>query len=224
MAFLTAHILVVVLLVAGIATFLWLLQFRDRLQMTWWAALIFSIIHVLYGVFCVRIFAVFEGASIGSMSIFGAVFFMPIGYFLGAKLFKRPVKEVFDIFTIPMIFTLLCARVNCLVSGCCYGLNIGHTDLRWPTRESEMLFYIIFLLIVAPRVKKAVMNGKVYPIYMLAYGIFRGINEFFRYSATTTSMFHLSHVWAIISLAIGLTILLVMRNREKQTTGPPVSA
>ena len=47
------------------------------------------------------------------MSIFGAVFFMPVGYYLGAKLFRRPLADVFDIFAVPMIFTLFCSRINC---------------------------------------------------------------------------------------------------------------
>lgn len=215
MAFLREHVLLVILILAGTATFLWLLQFRSRLRMTWWAALGLSVLHVLFGVLCVRVFARLEGASVGSMSIFGAVFFMPIGYFLGAKLFRRPMAEVFDIFSIPMIFTLFCSRINCLIAGCCHGLEIGHTGLRWPTRETEMLFYLVFLLLVAPKVRKGETGGRVYPIYMLAYGIFRAVNECFRYSSATESIFHLSHVWALLSIAIGLSVCLVMRNRNK---------
>lgn len=216
MSFLRSHVLLLILLFAGAMTFLWLLQFRKRLHMTWYAALILALVHVMYGVFCVRIFARFEGASVGSMSIFGAVFFMPIGYYLGAKLFKRPVAEVFDIFTVPMVFTLLCSRVNCLIAGCCIGTHIGNTNLLYPTREAEMLFYVIFLSIVAPRVWKGLMNGKLYPIYMVSYGVFRGICEFFRYSATATGILHLSHLWAVISLTLGIAIYFAMQHREKR--------
>ncbi len=98
--------LLLVLILAAVTTFVWLLQFQKRLRMPWWAALLLSILHVIYGVVCVRAFARLEGASSGAMSIFGAVFFMPVGYFLGAKLFRRPLADVFDIFAVPMIFTL----------------------------------------------------------------------------------------------------------------------
>ena len=216
MDFIRHHVLLLVLVLAGLATFLWLLKFRGRLRMTWWAALLLSVVHVFFGVLCVRVFARMEGASVGSMSIFGAVFFMPVGYYVGSRLFKRPVAEVFDIFAIPMIFTLLCSRFNCLASGCCYGLNIGSTSLRWPTREAEILFYIIFLLIMAPKVWKGISRGRVYPVYMIAYGIFRGIVEFFRYSSTTTNLFHLSHVWALVSLVTGVCILLAMKKRDRK--------
>lgn len=206
------HVLLCVLLLAAIFTFLWLLRFRQRLRMTWWAALLLSILHVLYGVACVRVFARFEGAGVGAMSIFGAVFFMPLGYFLGAKLFKRSAAEVFDIFAIPMIFTLLCSRINCLAAGCCIGLPIGGTGFRWPTREAEMLFYLVFLAIEAPKVLRGRTKGEVYPLYMLCYGAFRAVVECFRYSAATNHLFHLSHVWAVLSLAVGLAIFAEIKN------------
>lgn len=217
MAFLRSHILILILVLAGAATFLWLLRFRARLRMTAWAALGLSILHVLFGVFCVRIFARFEGASAGSMSIFGAVFFMPVGYFLGAKLFRRPAADVFDVFAVPMIFTLFCSRINCLVSGCCLGLTIGNTPFRWPTRETEMLFYLIFLALTAPRVLRGGMRGRLYPIYMIAYGVFRGVNECFRYSSETQGLFHRAHIWAAISIAVGLAVWLLLRRRQAQT-------
>lgn len=212
--FLNEHMLVLILAVAGLATYVWLLLFRQRLKMTWWSSLLLSVLHVLYGVACVHVFAKFEGAGIGAMSIFGAVFLMPLGYFLGAKLFKRPVTEVFDIFAVPMVFTLFCSRINCLVSGCCTGLEIGHSGLHWPTREAEMLFYLVFLALLAPRVKRAEMRGRVYPLYMVSYGIFRAIIECFRYSPTYNSIFHLTHIWALLSIAIGLSVYFELRERS----------
>lgn len=215
--FIEEHVLLWVLLAAAIFTFFWLLHFQKRLRMTWWAALLLSILHVLYGVACVRVFARLEGADSGAMSIFGAVFFMPLGYFIGGKLSKRPMAEVFDIFAVPMIFTLLCSRVNCLYSGCCLGLPIGESGLRWPTREAEMLFYAVFLLLEAPKVWKRRTKGELYPLYMLCYGAFRFVVEFFRYSSTTSSPFHLSHVWAILSFAVGLAIFAQMKKHAKRT-------
>lgn len=214
--FVKEHVLWWILLFAAVFTFYWLLQFRKRLRMSWQAALPLSLLHVVFGVACVRVFARLEGADAGAMSIFGAVFFMPIGYYLGAKLFKRQTAEIFDIFAVPMIFTLLCARVNCLFSGCCLGLPIGSTGLRWPTREAEMLFYLTFLLVEAPKVRKGKTRGEVYPLYMFAYGSFRFVVEFLRVSTSTNPPFHLSHAWAILSLAVGLAIFAFMKKQAKR--------
>ena len=72
------HFLLIILLAAGAATFAWLLAMRKRLEMKWYMALLLSVLHVLAGVACVKVFARMEGAGSGAMSIFGAVLFMPV--------------------------------------------------------------------------------------------------------------------------------------------------
>lgn len=211
------HFLLLMLAAAAVFTFVWLLQFRERLRMTWYAALVFSILHVLYGVTCVKVFAVMEGASAGSMSLFGAVFFMPLGYWAAAKLSKRPMAQVFDICAVPMIFTLMLARCNCIVSGCCLGRYMFHTQMRWPTREAEIVFYLVFLALIIPRVWKGTTKGRAYPLYMAAYGAFRAVIECFRESSSET-LLHLSHVWAFLALALGLSIYIELNNRTKKKT------
>ena len=187
--------------------------------MHWAAALGLSLFHVAWGVFCVKIFAVLEGnePGAGAMSLFGAVFFMPPAYWLGARLSKRSTAEVFDIFAICMIFTLLCARVNCLFAGCCLGRLISaQSALRWPTRELELVFYLIFLLRMAPPVWKGRSYGQVYPLYMLSYGVVRSILECFRVSSSS-NLFHLSHVWALASVAVGAAFYAELkRGRERK--------
>ena len=215
--FLQQNSLYLLLALAAVFTFLWLLHARERLRMTWYAALGLSLLHVAYGVLCVKVFAVLEGnePGAGAMSLFGAVFFMPLAYWLGAKLTKRRTAEVFDIFAICMIFTLMCARVNCLFAGCCLGRQISSASaLRWPTRELELIFYLVFLLRLAPAVWKNRTYGQVYPLYMFAYGIVRSILECFRVSSSN-NLFHLSHVWALASVAVGAAFYAELkRGRE----------
>lgn len=220
-AYIDHHMLTFLLGTAAVLTYLWLVLLRDRLRIQWWTALILSILHVLYGVFCVKVFAIveagFDMSIAGAMSLFGGVFFMPIAYWLGAKLFSRSYKEVFDIFTIPLVFTLLLARINCLHAGCCYGMPIpGGNGLRWPTREAELLFYAVFLFFVGRRVWNKEMRGTAFPVYMASYGLFRMITETFRYKETN-SLLHLSHLWAFLSFSIGLSIYYEMIRRDRVT-------
>ena len=210
--FIKENSLVILLTAASIFTFFWLYLQRVRLKMRLYAVFIITILHVLYGVMTVKIFATLEGSP-GGMSLFGAVFLMPIAYYLGARMTKRPVAEVFDILTICMIFTLMCARINCLISGCCLGRQISyHTAARWPTRETELIFYIVFLLAAIPKVRQRKTVGMVYPVYMVAYGLFRAVNECFRESASP-GIFHLSHVWAFLTLGIGISVLMEKKKR-----------
>lgn len=200
----------------------WLFHFQDRLKMKWWAILIISVLHTVYGVLTVKVFAFaeagFDSSSLGNMSIFGGVFLMPLAYFLGAKLFKRKPSEVFDIFTICMMFTLMCARINCIISGCCFGLMLpGLNGVRWPTRELEVAFYVVLLIVLGRKVLRGRTHGEIYPLYMAAYGAFRFVTEFFRYSEHSAGIFHLSHLWALIAFGLGVSIYYELQSKNKKT-------
>ena len=211
--------------IAAVFTVFWIGKNRSRLSMPVWAVPIFSVLHVIIGVLFVRVFAFLESAgqsSPGAMSLFGAVFFMPAAYFAGAKIFKRKTSEVFDIFSIGMILTLFCARINCLASGCCLGRVInGSEGLRWPTREAELVYYVIFLVLMIPRVRKGVTAGRVYPLYMLSYGCTRALLEIFRESSSK-GIWHISHIWAFISIAIGASVYIEIKNRKGRLKKPAI--
>ena len=210
--FLYHHFLYVMLSAATVFAAVWLLLLRKRLDLHPAVAILLAVLHTAYGVLCVRAFARMEGAGSGAMSLFGAVFFMPVAYYLGAKFTKRPMAEVFDVFTIPMIFTLMLARCNCLLAGCCVGRYIHGTALRWPTREIEIVFYLVILALLIPRVWRGICRGTAYPIYMAAYGAFRTLVEFFRVSGSET-LFHLSHIWALLAFGLGLSIYIEQKNQ-----------
>ena len=193
----------------------WLYRMRQRLRMKWYAIIIVSVLHTVIGVMSVKVFAFLESGDIGNMSLFGGVFFMPVAYWVGAKLTKRPYRSVCDVFTPCMIFTVMCARVNCIISGCCTGLRIPGTQMRFPTRETELIYYVVMLLLLIPRVKKDERPGSIYPLYMASYGAFRFIDEFFRMSSTGM-LFHLSHVWAAIAFAAGLSIYIEIKSRNQK--------
>ena len=215
----SGHSLLLLLSAGTLFSFLWLMQFRERLNMKWYAALPIAICHTLVGVICVKAFAFLETGfnpdSLGNMSLFGGVFFMPVAYWLGARLTKRPYGAVCDVFTPCMIFTVMCARVNCILSGCCTGLFIPGTQMRFPTRESELLYYVVMLILLIPRVDKDKNPGGIYPLYMATYGAFRFFDEFFR-TSSSEMLFHLSHLWAAIAFVVGLSIYAETKDRNRK--------
>lgn len=216
---LDANKLIVLLTIGTLFAFGWLFALRERLHMKWYVAIPIAILHTLIGVLSVKIFAFMETGfaldSLGNMSLFGGVFFMPLVYWAGAKLTKRNLGLVCDLLTPCMIFTVMCARINCIVSGCCAGLVIPGTHVHFPTRELEILYYIVMLILLIPRVKKSKNPGSIYPLYMASYGAFRFLDEFFR-TSSTGMLFHLSHVWAAIAFAAGLSIYIEINARNHQ--------
>ena len=209
------HALFLLLLFATVVCCVWLSLVRKRLKMPLYAVFPIAVLHTVIGVGSVKAFAFLESGDMGNMSLFGGIFFMPVAYYLGARLTKRDKKDVFDVLTVCMIFTLMCARVNCILSGCCTGLHIPGTQLRFPTRELEVLYYIVMLILVIPKVQKREQAGGIYPLYMASYGAFRFVIEFFRTSASGT-LFHLAHVWAAVAFAAGLSIYIEIKSRNQK--------
>lgn len=203
-------------------SFVWLMLCKERLRIKWPAALLLAVLHTICGVLCVKVFAVvevgFDMSKVGNMSLFGAIFFLPLFYYLGAKLTRRKPAEVFDVFTICMIFTLMCARFNCILSGCCAGKVIPGMSIRWPTRELEILFYIVLLFWLGRPVRQSKRVGMIYPLYMIAYGAFRFLTEWLR-AYETTALLHRGHVWALITLALGLSIYYTQREKIQKRGG-----
>lgn len=200
----------------------WLHRCRERLHLRWPSVLLLSVLHTVLGVLSVKVFALFETGDFSNMSLFGGVFFMPLFYWVVAKLSKQKAADVFDVFTICIVFTLMCARLNCIISGCCLGAHIpieGLTHLRFPTRELELIFYVILLSRLWRKVLSGCARGMIYPIYMISYGIFRFVTETLRFSDRTDSILHISHLWALLSLGIGISIYGELQGKKKKTGG-----
>ena len=76
------HSLYILLGIGTIFTYVWIFSFRKKLNMHWFPLLIYSIIHTIFGVLCVTVFALAEAGfnmdAAGNMSLYGGVFFMPV--------------------------------------------------------------------------------------------------------------------------------------------------
>ena len=213
---LAAHFLVIALTVSTLLSWNWLLYFRKQLSLGGITALILAVAHTFAGVLAVKAFAFLEGVP-GGMSLYGAVFFLPLLYWIGAKMTKRPLGTVFDVFTVCVILAMMLARINCLRSGCCLGAFLpGSTSLRWPTRELELVFYAVLLLVLGTRIRKGRSCGSAYPIYMVSYGCFRFVIEFLRVNDSLWGPIHLSHIWSLVSILVG-AIAWVLISRKNPT-------
>ena len=217
LTWLSDHALILLLSCGTLFNVYWLHRCRERLHLRWLSVLLLSVLHTVLGVLSVKVFALFETGDFSNMSLFGGVFFMPLFYWGVAKLAKQKAADVFDVFTICLVFTLMCARLNCIISGCCLGAHIpieGLTHLRFPTREMELLFYVLLLSQLWRKVVTGSARGMIYPIYMITYGIFRFVTETLRVSNRTDSILHVSHLWALLSLGIGISIYGELQKKE----------
>lgn len=218
----TNYILIIILTISTVLSFLWLFLFnKEKLKAKTWEIVLVSILHTLFGVGFVKFFAIIEAGfnadEAGAMSLYGGIFFMPILYFAYAKIKKLPVGLVFDIFAVCLVGTLFLARINCLFMGCCLGAFIdkGYT-IRFPSREMELVVNSLFVAFAVFANLKDKFNAKIFPFYLVYYGFFRFIIEFFRESDAADGPFHIAHVWSIISFFVGLLILGIQWVLEKK--------
>lgn len=215
--FLKDNSLILLLSLATVLDFVWLLVAKERIRLKWWQALVAALFHTVLGVLSVKAFAWFETMDFSNMSLFGGIFLMPIYYFAFSKVSKRSAADCFDCFAVCIILTLALARVNCIISGCCKGAYIPGTDgLRFPTRELEIIFHVILLVIFIRKVLKNESRGEIYPLYMISYGVFRFVTEFFRAADSPFGIIHLGHIWAIVSFCVGLSVYSSQRTRKNK--------
>lgn len=209
------HSLQVLLTLGTVFNLCWLGICRDRLRLQSWAVPLLAMLHTVFGVLSVRCMGFLETGNGGNMSLYGGMFLMPVFYGAVTRAGRKKAADVFDVFTVCMLFTLLCARVNCLFSGCCAGLPIPGTDLHWPTRQLEILYYIAAIAVMAPKAKNGQRRGMLYPLYMASYGGFRFVTEFFRVSSGGWLM-HPAHLWSALAVGLGISIVAELQTKQKK--------
>lgn len=213
------HHLLLCLMTGAAGSCIWLWLLRDRLQIAKWMIPVLALLNTAAGVICVRVFAGLEswGSPLsGGQSLFGGVFLLPVFYFAGSKLFRRRFGDVTDVFAMCTVTTLVFARVSCIISGCCQGSFLpGSESLRWPTREMEIIFHIVLLIVLYRKNRKGDFPGEIWPLYMFSYGIFRFLEEWMREGEQVFGSMHRGHIWAILSIIAGAAIYAEIHIQNK---------
>src|SRR5437899_1781521 len=111
--------------------------------------------------------------------------------FLCAELAKPLVGYTMppnDRFAALLPFTIATGRVGCLLAGCCRGLPydgwcaIRGTDgvLRHPAQVYEIIFQLAIGILFLVMVRRGWLFGRLFSLYLVAYGAFRFLTEFVR--------------------------------------------
>ena len=197
---------------------------RDRVGFEHvWQVLLLCVSYSAVCVFAATIFCSIERVlsgeafSWGGVSTYGMYFLAPIPYLIASKGAKRAgLTDLLAIYAVPSLFL---QRASCLVAGCCQGALIPGTEMRWPTRELELVFYVLlFLYFLRKEKSDTFIKGSLFPILMTSYGAFRFFEEGFR-DAGGASYLHLAHLWSFMSFVIGLSILLEMKRNYSKKLG-----
>lgn len=187
-------------------------------------AFLFATLVLIFGVVGCKILFVLEninwvvknGFTFGGFSFYGAVLFIPLVMPLCKRPFRLDTRSVLDCAAICIVAMLGTIRIGCYCNGCCGGrvLGSGENLFVLPTQliECALDFAILFLLLRCE--KKGGFKGRLYPKFLLFYGVGRFFIEFLR--ATDKDWLYLSHAqwFSIVAVAIGAVFELRARKHK----------
>lgn len=195
----------------------WVLQ-----GITLFAALIGAKFAVLVGdgLWPLQPFHDWYGLLISGRSVVGALLFG----FLAAEAAKPLLDYRLppnDRFAMMLPFSLGIGRIGCLLSGCCLGvawdgpLAITYADgvPRHPAALYEMLFDFAIGFVLIALYRHKLLQGRLFALYLIAYGVFRFISEFWRETAKAFSGFS-AYQWMCVALVMAGTIAMIQRTRR----------
>src|SRR5262249_44365226 len=119
-------------------------------------------------------------------SILGAL----LGGYAGVEIAKRLTgytQATGDLFAIIASVGIMVGRIGCMLNGCCLGRAcekawwaVGEGPPRWPAAQMEFLFNFVALIGLLMLRRKRVLKNQLFHLYLMAYGIFRFVHEFWR--------------------------------------------
>ena len=121
-------------------------------------------------------------------SILGAL----LGGYVGVEIAKHIINytnPTGDLFAVIAPVGILVGRVGCLLHGCCLGrvcepswytMNDASGVSRWPAVPVEMAFNAAALIVALILRRARVLPGQHFHLYLMGYGVFRFVHEFYR--------------------------------------------
>ncbi len=169
----------------------------------------------------------FIGGLIG-----GAAFFLIVYFILRRRLTNR-LCNTLSIFPCMITVGHAFGRVGCFFAGCCYGkptdsiFGVQFPHLRQPVHPTQ-LYEAVFLFLLFGVLSLLLLKWKFkhnMSVYLVAYGIFRFINEIFRGDARGAFVAGLSpsQFWSICMVALGVALYFLLEYlfRRNAAAVPP---
>ena len=153
----------------------------------------------------------------GGYVFYGGLLGGALGIWIYAKQFRTPVRGYVDIFAAVLPLGHACGRVGCFFAGCCYGAETdcflgvcfpGMAHPVLPTQLFEAAFE--FLMFAAMLVFYKKLRKHFLETYMIGYGVFRFVMEFFRADDRGSTGFFLTPSQLISIIMVVAAVLLIL--------------
>jgi phosphatidylglycerol:prolipoprotein diacylglycerol transferase len=147
-----------------------------------------------------------------------------------AKLLIGHREPTGDWFAVGVPLAIAAGRLGCLKYGCCPGkecgpdfpLAITGADgiARWPAVPLELAFNLLFVAMILPlvlrpgRLAATSLQGQLFHLYLISYGVFRFWHEFHRDTPRIMGPLSGYHVGALLLISLG-AVRGWLRHRER---------
>lgn len=170
----------------------------------------------------------FYGGLIGGAAVFLVLYFTVAKKICGS-LVTEHWNSVSGVAACAITIGHAIGRIGCLMAGCCYGKEspygiylpaVGAKVI--PTQLIESIFLFLLFLALCAVLFRTKLNGL--SLYLVAYGIFRFVIEFWRADDRGASIIPAlspSQVWSVVLFLIGVAsfVVISVRARRKKRDG-----
>ena len=179
------------------------------------------IIYVSFSV--VGAIGAFVGSLIttGSMGIrlYGLILLDTVALFVLSRILKIKVDSLGDFVAVPIMAVCFSAKIACVISGCCYGVELSLCDfgktVRFPSQWVEMILWFIIVVLLLVLEKNGRANGIKWHVSVIYFGFFRFLTDFMRGAAVEREILVLgmtgAQFWSLCVVLVGI-VLLIVRN------------
>lgn len=180
--------------------------------------LLLAPVLTFFGFASVKILFFIENGGWTGLSFYGAVLLIPLWFIVVARMIHLPYADVVDC-TAPAICAMLALmKVQCIAWGCCAGRILYKTEageaVRFPSQIIEMVNAVVIMLVLLQLMRKGKNRGKIYPWFMLIYGITRLFWNIFRETTPYVWILPAGSFWSLVSIVIGIIWLGIGQKRQ----------
>ena len=185
-----------------------LLPRRWQAGLPMWKTLLSAAVLTVLGVLGAKLMFLIESGFWAGTSFYGAVFFPPLFMVLLALLLRVPPLTLLDLCAPAECVMLAILKMQCAVNGCCVGILLtitaDGTYIRFPSQIIELLNALVLMVMLLWLIRKGTWQGRIYPIYMLLYGITRFILNLLRDTKPFLLGLPAGNFWSLVAIVIAL--------------------
>ncbi len=185
-------------------------------------SVIYSLVLLILGVISAFIMYYLESGftQFVGVSFYGCLIicpFMIIGY---AILTKQEKIKLLSFSAIPICVCITILKIQCFNDGCCVGITLSWFDngrSLFPVQllESVISFNILIVLLwIEDYLIEKDDIYKLFPIYLLCYGITRFLVEFLRDSPKDKLAMSNGQLWSVLVVMVGISTLIYLKKNK----------